>query len=297
MSVDIVVVSYNHSHFLEECLDSIKNQSYDNWNLIIADDASPDNSVDVINNWLDTNGISAVTVFNSENKGLCATLNDCLSFCKEKYVKLIAADDYLSHDYLLESVSKFEELDSDYMVLYSNAMYIDGNSQTLPSKDYYLKNDMPSGNVVDELYKANFIAAPSVILKREIFEKVGYYNPHTILEDYDLWLKTATNGFKIFFLNKTLTFYRIHDSNQTLLRKKRINTEKALLKMKYDLHGKYGEIIGNDMLLLYKNYKNLAGTEVLESYNKYKGKKDRLYKALIKNENYYFYKIIDKLFY
>lgn len=297
MSVDVIVVSYNHSHFLEECLFSIKNQTYNNWNLIIADDASSDNSVDVINNWLIINSVSATRVFNSSNKGLCATLNQCLAFCKGKYVKIIAADDFIANDFLSESVKKFEELNPDYMVLYSNAMYVDEHSQPIPAKDYYLKSEMPSGEVTDELYKNNFIAAPSVLLKREIFEQVGLYDPQIILEDYDLWLRAATKGIKFFFLNKTLTFYRTHDSNQTIVRKKKINTQKVLLKMKYDAHGKYEKIINNDMLLLYKYYKNLEGTGVLESYYNYKGKKERFYKAISNNQNYYIYKIIDKLFY
>lgn len=297
MNIDIVVVSYNHAQFLEECLESIKKQTYDKWNLIIADDASSDNSIEVIDSWLEKNAVPATKIFNSSNKGLCATLNDCLTFCQGKYVKMIAADDFLATDFLLESVKKFEKLEPDYMILYSNAMYVNGHSEPLPSKDYYLKNNMPNGNVLREIFVTNFIAAPSVLLKREIFEKVGIYNPTTILEDYDLWLRAAINGYKFSFLNKTLVYYRTHDSNLTLIRKKRINIEKILLKMKYDIDGEYDEVINNDILLLYKYYKNLEGTGILEAYNTYKGKKERLYKALVKNENYYFYKIISKIFY
>src|SRR4051812_48032410 len=106
--VSVVVVSYNQGEYIRDCLKSIFSQTYTNWELIIADDASTDNSTEVYEQLLEEYKLNATRVFNKANQGLCRTLNKCLSYCSGEYVKLIAAGDWLDENYLGKMVRAFE---------------------------------------------------------------------------------------------------------------------------------------------------------------------------------------------
>ena len=68
--VSVVVISYNQAKYIKENLDSLKAQTYPNWELIVADDASPDNSVEEFKNWLKENNVNAKELFHTKNTGL-----------------------------------------------------------------------------------------------------------------------------------------------------------------------------------------------------------------------------------
>ena len=80
--VSIVVVSYNQGKYIKENLDSINSQTYDNIQLIVADDASKDTTVEVFDNWLLENNYSAEKNYHQKNTGLATILNECLKLFK-----------------------------------------------------------------------------------------------------------------------------------------------------------------------------------------------------------------------
>ena len=127
--VSIVVVSYNHAHFLEENLNSIKAQTYPSIQLIVADDASKDNSIEVYENWLEKNNYPAIKNFHTKNTGLATTLNECIDLIEGKYVKFIAADDYLHPEAIEKCVNKLEELGNDYGMVFTDTWAINNKSE------------------------------------------------------------------------------------------------------------------------------------------------------------------------
>jgi alpha-1,3-rhamnosyltransferase len=126
--VTIIVVSYNHARFINENLDSIKAQNYNNIELILADDASSDNSVEVFEKWSMQNDFKVIKNFHKQNTGLAIILNECLELVTGKYLKLIAADDYLFPNSIKKSVVKLEELGDQYGLYYGNIQVVDENS-------------------------------------------------------------------------------------------------------------------------------------------------------------------------
>ena len=106
--VSVVVLSYRSAETIVETLDSIKNQTYQNIELIIADDCSPDNSVVVVKQWMDENQgclktIKLVTA--EQNTGIPGNINRALKQATGDYLKLIAADDYMTEDAIAEYVN------------------------------------------------------------------------------------------------------------------------------------------------------------------------------------------------
>ena len=100
--VSVVIPCYNHEKFVQDCIQSVIDQTYENIELIIIDDGSKDNSVKVIQELADKYGF---TFIHRPNKGLSATLNEGIRLSKGKYFSAIASDDIL----FLEKIEKLKE--------------------------------------------------------------------------------------------------------------------------------------------------------------------------------------------
>src|SRR6266508_3803591 len=96
--VTVFVGSYNQSRFVEECLDSVRHQTYPNLQIIIFDDCSKDNSVAVIDTWLKRHRLDWQFIPHSRNIGICASLNEVLRLARGKYISMVAADDVWQPD-------------------------------------------------------------------------------------------------------------------------------------------------------------------------------------------------------
>ena len=130
--VTIVVISYNQGKYIRENLDSIKNQTYPNIELIVGDDASPDNSVEVFENWLKENNYpTTYKNYHTKNTGLATMLNECIEKANGKYIKLIAADDFLHPEAIEKCVEKLESLGEDYGMVFTDTFAINDHSNII----------------------------------------------------------------------------------------------------------------------------------------------------------------------
>ncbi|HEY6328701.1 MAG TPA: glycosyltransferase, partial [Blastocatellia bacterium] len=118
--VSIIVGCYNQSRFVVETLESIKAQTYKSTQLIIFDDSSSDNSVEIIEDWLRKNGIDCIFIRHQENKGVCKSLNEALAVATGKYVSMVAADDVWLPDKIARQVEIAESQPDRVGVLYSD---------------------------------------------------------------------------------------------------------------------------------------------------------------------------------
>lgn len=230
--VSFIVVSYNHSKFITECLDSIRDQSYKEWELIVADDASKDNSADVMRDWLKENSIHAKTNFHTQNKGFAATLNECVELAVGKYVNIIAADDYLHPDFLIRCVDALEQKDDNFAVAFSSAFLInEDKSLTNYNDNFDFYNDPLQFR--KELRKKNHIPALSTLVKRQVLLETGPYDKDILIEDYDRWLR-INEKYLFVLIPENLAYYRRHDENISKIKARIIFLEETLLKIKYD---------------------------------------------------------------
>ncbi|TWP25141.1 glycosyltransferase [Apibacter muscae] len=289
--VSVIIVCYNHSAFVIQCLNGLLKQTYNNWELIIADDASRDNSVEIITKWLEENKIVAKTNFHKKNKGLVITLNECIKLVEGDYLKLIAADDVMLPNLLTNLVARFQNLSSEYQMIYANAKYIDekGNIGDKLLKDTF---DFDREKAEEKLFHNNFIIAPTAMVKTQIYSLIGEYNTKFIIEDYDFSLRLSKQ-YKIDYIPEVLGLYRMHSNNIT--KKIDMNEEVVRIKMHNDLQGKYSKIISSNILEFYKE--NRITNKIIQEYKQYKGKNKGLYFFLKYKIPYRLYRLKNKLIY
>ncbi len=192
--VTVIAACYNHSRFVLECLESIRNQTYKNIQLIIVDDHSTDDSVAVIRDWIATHRVECVFVVHSENKGVCRTLNDALSHASGKYVASTSTDDVWTLDKLEHQVRQMEKLPEEVGVLYSDAWRMDQNGSVLPKLFIEYNRSFsapPEGDILDTLLENNFIPAMTTLIRRSCYEKMGKYDESLSYEDWDMWIRIS----------------------------------------------------------------------------------------------------------
>ena len=191
--VSVIATCYNHERYVEECLESIRNQTYENVQLIIVDDCSTDRSVKVIRSWLARTGTPATLITHRVNRGICRSRNDAHRRARGRYLSMIATDDTWVPDKLAIQVPMMESLPADVAVLYGDATTMDENSATRPEMviDLYgYLDSFPDGWVFDDLLRGNFVTSLTALVRRRCIDAVGGYDEALIYEDWDLWLST-----------------------------------------------------------------------------------------------------------
>ena len=129
--VSVLIPLYNHEKYINECLNSIKNQTYDNLELIIINDGSSDNSEQVVKLWIENNKNLDITYISQENQGVTKTLNKMIGLAKGKYITLCASDDILTTESIekrvdfLRNNSLLEACIGDANVIGTNSEFVD----------------------------------------------------------------------------------------------------------------------------------------------------------------------------
>ncbi|MCS4303099.1 glycosyltransferase family A protein [Chryseobacterium sp. BIGb0232] len=292
--VTVVVVSYNHSQFIKENLDSIKNQTYKNIQLIVGDDASPDHSVKVFEQWLQENNYPAEKNFHTQNTGLPTMLNECLELAKGKYIKIIAADDFLHPESIEKSVSTLEKLGNEYGMSFSHTHAVNNYSEIIEDiADYDALGNIDPYVFREELLKGNRIAALTVLLRTDVVRETGQYDAQFIIEDYYRWLKVSQK-YLIAYIPEKLAYYRLHTDNISKVKADRIEMEAAMLQMMFD---KKGVSRGSINYITQKLYQ--SGTqfpeEYINAYHAYPFRSKKLDFAVKKKLPVSLYKVLKKI--
>ena len=192
--VSVLVACYNQARYVEECLDSLLNQTYENIEVIIIDDCSQDGSASVIQRWLAAHTFTATFFRHRQNQGICKTFNAALQRARGEYICVLAADDVYLPDKIDDQVSLMEALPPKVGVVYSDAWQIDADGNPLAEKFIEAHRRfqlMPEGNLFPALLEGNFIPAPATMIRRECFKTVGPYDEELVYEDFDMWLRIA----------------------------------------------------------------------------------------------------------
>lgn len=213
--VSVIALCYNQSQFLEETLDSIKNQNYPSIQLIIVDDCSKDNSVQLIDNWIERNNIKARFLKHSENRGICKSLNEGLANCQGKYVQFIACDDILLPDKIASQVGLMEKFTNEVALVYSDAYLIDDNGIKVEGSVIQRQrafSSLPEGYVYETLLGGNFIPPMAALFRKSSLEGVGGFDENIRYEDYDLLLRMSQK-YEFRADPIVLTKYRVHSRN------------------------------------------------------------------------------------
>lgn len=222
--VSVVVVTYNSSLYVLETLKSIQAQTYSNIELIITDDCSSDDTVEICRKWLKKNEkrfVRTQLVTSSQNTGIPANYNRGIRLAKGEWIKGIAGDDILTENSLASFINACKA--GEWIVVGAcQAFFVDKegkriiNMNILPDKRrlpfYYLE---VSSQYRYMLFESPVIA-PSVVIHKKIFEEVGFFDEnYKYIEDYPFWFKCVSLGYRISFLDVLMVYYRCQHESMT----------------------------------------------------------------------------------
>lgn len=214
----VIVISYNSAATVIETLNSIKEQTRTDIELVISDDGSKDNTVELVEKWAEDNRAyfkRLKIVKNQINKGIPANCNQGLKAANADLVKFIAADDVMSRN----AVEIFAENYGDNSIVQSKVELF-GSVEENPSvvryceRSYKILKSNKGG--IKELLKQNYIIAPAIgFLNREKLLKMdGFDERFPEFEDYPMWIKMADNGFTFRLLDERLIKYRLRKKTE-----------------------------------------------------------------------------------
>lgn len=232
--VSVAIPCYNHAEFVQETIQSIIDQDYQNIELIIIDDGSTDNSVEKIEEMVDAckKRFKRFEFRCRPNKGLSATLNEMISWSSGKYFSACASDDILYPKATRLCVELLESRDDCGMChAYTESIYKKPNIYTTNIKDKEF--------TFEQLINKNQIAALSVVIRKDVFDVVGGFDESLYIEDWDMWLRILHAGYKIGFVNEIIGFYRYHENNISKdYVKMELASDQILNKWKKSIHYK-----------------------------------------------------------
>jgi len=220
--VTFVSPCYNHSKYIIESLDSIRNQTYPNIEHIIIDDCSKDDSVAIIEDWIRKHNYKCTFIKHSSNKGISYTLNESIRMAKGEFWTGLATDDFIVPDRTSKFV-KFLQHDPTLLMVVSDCKLINSQSEVIKingtdslielnliTKELSFENDF---GTYPSLLASNHIS-PNLMCRRKTFDIVGLYDENLGFEDWDMWLRISVEK-RIGAIKEYLCFYRVHNMNSS----------------------------------------------------------------------------------
>ena len=195
--ITIVIPYYNQDQFLENCLTSIVNQTYTNWEAIVVDDASSEGNPDQVVSKLRDSRISVIR--HQKNLGLGASRNTGFRNATSEYVVDVDFDDMLAPDFLKQVGMAIVEHKVDCVF---TDFQLFGSS-----------TDIWNNTICDEkeMTRRQWIPGPGTLMKKSLWKRVGGYSEDRIMiynDDWDFWLGAVGKGIKTFHIPKPLYLYR-----------------------------------------------------------------------------------------
>ena len=216
--VSVIIPAYNHELYVEEALQSAINQTYENIEFIIIDDGSKDSTAELIEKFIKENHDKNIRFIKKQNEGVCKTINKGLSLSSGDYIACLASDDKWIRDKIAEQVA-FMENNKNIGLVCTDAYFTKYNQDTeLKWSDYkagmeqYFKKGIQNCNMHEVLLARPLICAVTVMLRRKIFDEIGFFDEKERGEDTDMWLRVARK-YPIGYINKPLVYYRMHETN------------------------------------------------------------------------------------
>ena len=192
--ISVIVPCYNQSIYIDECLQSVLDQTYKNWECIIVNDGSPDNTEEVALRWVEKD--ARFIYLKKENGGLSSARNAGIEKAKGEWILPLDSDDKIGSQYLELGSQQF---DNGYTVIYCEAEFFGDSEGKWNLPDFDIK----------EFAIQNLIFCTAFYKKSE-WEKVKGYDTNMVygLEDWEFWVSILKNQPNVFKIPKTLFYYR-----------------------------------------------------------------------------------------
>jgi len=237
--ISIITPFKNSSEFLNECLESIINQSYLNWELIIIDDYSNDNSFQLVNS-ISQNDKRIKLYKNEGEKGIISCLRQGLNKCSGDYITRMDSDDIMDKDKLKELHRSLKNCGKGY-VSTSKVKYFSNDELGLGYEKYenWLNKMMIDNDHFKHIYKECVIPSPNWMILKDDLLLCGGFNSNIYPEDYDLVFRFYKERFKIISSLKILHFWRDYPARTSRTDSNYADNSFLDLKIKYFMELNY----------------------------------------------------------
>ena len=219
--ISVIIPTYNHAHLITKCLQSLIEQTYTNWEALVVNNFSSDNTIEVVESLAD----KRIRIINFYNNGvIAAARNKGIRNATGEWIAFLDSDDWWYPSKLTEVV----QIKKDYDVIYHN---LDGYTPSGKSFRTYKGRYHKKPVFEDLLTKGNQILNSSVVIRKKVTEEVNYLSEDPNLfaiEDFDLWIRVSKLTERFHYLNKSLGAYWVGDSNYSRADRKSIERMKFL---------------------------------------------------------------------
>lgn len=219
--VSVFVVTYNAEEYIIDTLESIKSQDYQPIELIVSDDGSKDQTISLVDNWLEANktrfvNIEVITV--PQNTGVSANYNRAVAACKGEWIKNVDGDDILLPDCIsvnMEFVNSHPDVD---FVFSKINLYKKDRDWVEIEYDNSKLQKFCSLDQEDQLFLLshyNYLPSQTFFARGAVLKKYPYNEHYVGIEDYPKWFELSKRGYRFYYIDKVTSLYRICQSTTT----------------------------------------------------------------------------------
>jgi glycosyltransferase involved in cell wall biosynthesis len=237
--VSVSVLSYNNSKYVIECLESVKNSDYPYLELIVIDDGSTDNSVDLVNSWLNCNNshFKRAIIVAQENVGVCKAANNLIKLAQGDIIVFVASDDALLPSGISLRVAALQA-NNHWLAIFGDAAMIDVNSKIIcreMEKNFYKANKKALADprfISAELILRWCVPGPVFAAWKKTYDPIfgiGMYNEDSSVEDRDFYLRLLSRN-ALGYLADEVALYRYVPNSLSKIKGKRNAIEESLIQ-------------------------------------------------------------------
>jgi glycosyltransferase involved in cell wall biosynthesis len=234
--VTVIMPSYNHARFIGEAIESVLGQTFDDLELIIIDNASTDNTREVVERYLADPRVRAI--WRKENGGVAVARNEGLALARGRYIAFLDSDDLWLPEKLEKQLPLFDDPLRPGLVYCD--MYSFDESGVYPKTLFqaWRPGEPCSGLALADLAVRNWIQVPTVIVRASCIAKVGLFDASlTRTDDYDMWLRIAAE-YPLAYVPEALAMYRLHPAQAHRARRQMLSQEIAVRRLALRRYGK-----------------------------------------------------------
>jgi len=213
--ISVCIPTYNYAHYLPLAIESILNQQFTDFELIIVDDCSQDNTEEVVGRFEYDNRLSFER--NEQNLGLVANWNKCLSKARGEYIKFVFADDMLASDQALSMMASILDSDPSISLVASARHLIDSESRITQLVSHFPAGFIADGpDVIARCLKEdkNLIGEPTAVMFRRADSEREFDERYQQIVDLEMWFHLLEKG-RFAFIAEPLACFRIHPGQKT----------------------------------------------------------------------------------
>jgi glycosyltransferase involved in cell wall biosynthesis len=232
--ISIIIPTYNRASFLKEAIESVLAQTYENWELIIVDDGSTDNTSELVKKFTD----KRISYLCQQNTGAPLARNKGIQKAKGDYIAFLDSDDIWLPQKIQKQLEVFKISRFNPGVVYTGIQYIDYKGSPKKRK----KNSLYRGNIFYHLLRKNLTTTSAILAKKECFDECGLFDENLpCRQELDILIRIS-QYFAIDYVPEILTLERIHEKRITADIDKKIKGREMLFEKIY-LHLKKHRIL------------------------------------------------------